>query len=466
MNKLMSNILRIVQKIFGVEPVTTEQEAVTNALYARDYQRTDAINFTAIFACKLSTLAVTESSVEIEGDNARAELIGEAVAGVWRRIRKVVSIMLGTGGVCLIPYEAEGHLYTDIVPQNRLIINRKNGDEILACTILAEMITRGKNQYFRWVDYDLDSDGILTIRQRATKENGARVQIANVPEWVDIDEEITISGVEHLPFAYLKSPADNRQTEDMYGCPITYGCDQLITEIMDTLRDVKREYDLKKPIVGMDATLFEIRDGHRHLPKTGLFMPVINGGLNQSGKLWDVYDPAIRDSAYYNRLDKLYELFEKQVGTSSGILTKMDATRTATATEIKAAKFDTYALVVLIRDVIIAGIDRLCYVFDMLANIYGLGPSGDYMPSYDWNYSMIESSQETFTQLLSAISVNAADASELRQFLFPDETADEAKVRVAENAKAKADLSDEILRIAATNEARTNPLTLENDDEE
>ena len=463
MNKRMSNILRIVRLIFGVDTVTTERDAATNALYARDYQRTDVINFTAIFACKLSTLAVTDSGVEIEGDSARAELISEAVAGVWSRIRKIVSIMLGTGGVCLIPYEAEGHLYTDIVPQNRLIINRKNGDELRACTILAEMVTRGKNQYFRWVDYDLSSSGILTIRQRATKETGARISITNVPEWSDIEEEITISGVAHLPFAYMKSPADNRQTEDMYGCPITYGCDQLITEIMDTLRDVKREYDLKKPIVGMDATLFEVRDGHRHLPKTGLFMPVINGGLNQSGKLWDVYDPVIRDSSYYNRLDKLYELFEKQVGTSSGILTKTDATRTATATEIKAAKFDTYALIVLIRDVIISGLDRLCYAFDMLANINGLGPAGEYTPSYDWNYSMIESSQETFTQLLSAINVNAADASELRQFLFPDETAEEARERVAENARNRADLSDEILKRALI--ANASGVTLEDDEE-
>ena len=463
MNKFMSDILRIVRKIFGVDPVTTEDEAANNTLYARAYQQADAINFTAIFACKLSTLAVTESSVEIEGGNQRAELIGEAVAGVWARIRKVVSIMLGTGGVCLIPYEAEGRLYTDIVPQNRLVINRMNGDEIRACTILAEMITRDRKQYFRWVDYDLDSSGNLTVKQRATRETGQPVSLWSVPEWMDIDEEVVITGVEHLPFAYMKSPADNRQSDDMYGCPITYGCDQLIGEIMDTLRDVKREYDLKKPLVGMDATLFEVKNGYRHLPRTGLFMPVMGGGLNQTGKLWDVFDPAIRDSAYYNRLDKLYELFEKQVGTSSGILTKTDATRTATATEIKAAKFDTYALVVLIRDAIIAGIDRLCYAFDLLANINGLGPAGEYAPTYDWNYSMIESSQETFTQLMSAISVNAADASELRQFLFPDETADEAKERVAENAKAKTDLSDQLLREALRNETQND---LNGEDEE
>lgn len=462
MNKFLSDIIKIVRKIFGVDPVTTEEEAASNMLYARDYQRTDTINFTAIFACKLATLAVTESTVEIGGDSARAELIGDAVAGVWARIRKVVSIMLGTGGVCLIPYEAEGKLYTDIVPQNRLIINRMNGDEIRACSILAEMVTRSKVTYFRWVDYDLDSAGNLTVRQRATRDNGRPVSLTAVPEWMDIEDEIVISGVEHLPFAYLKSPADNRQTESMYGCPITYGCDQLITEIMDTLRDVKREYDLKKPIVGMDATLFEVRDGRRHLPKTGLFMPVIGGGLNSTGKLWDVYDPEIRDSSYYNRLDKLYELFEKQVGTSSGILTKTEATRTATATEIKAAKFDTYALVVLIRDTIIAGIDRLCYAFDVLANLNHLGPIGDYVPSYDWNYSMIESSQETFTQLLSAISVDAADASELRQFLFPDETAEEARVRVAENAHTRANLSDALLRDALRDETQ-NDLTDERD---
>ena len=462
MNKIMTELLRIVRKIFGVDPVVTAETATQNELFARDYQRTDAINFTAIFACKLSTLAVTESSCEIEGENRRAQLIGEAVGMVWRKLRKVVSIMLGTGGVCLIPYEAEGHIYTDVVPQNRLIINRMNGEEIRACSILAEMVTRGTHRYFRWVDYNLGADGFLTIRNRATLDTGRTIPLTSVPEWADIEEDIVISGVEHLPFAYLKSPVDNRQSEDMYGVPITYGCDQLITEIMDTLRDVRREYDLKKPFVGMDTTLFEVRDGRRHLPKTGLFMPVINGGLNNTGKLWDVYDPEIRDSSYYNRLDKLYELFEKQIGTSSGILTKTESTQAATATEIKASKFDTYAMVVLIRDAIIAGIDQLCYAFDLLANVNGLGPAGDYTPSYDWNYSMIESSQETFTQLLSSISVNAADASELRQFLFPDETAEEAKARVEEIATERRTLADAQLRAAYIEDSR-EPVSLEDE---
>ena len=67
-----------------------------------------------------------------------------------------------------------------------------------------------------------------------------------------------------------------------------------------------------------------------------------SGRIDGGGGI-DVFAPAFRDSALYSRLEHLYAQLEKEVGTSRGILTDLQ-TNGATATEIKRAAFQTFAL--------------------------------------------------------------------------------------------------------------------------
>lgn len=442
----------IIKRLFGVDPVTTDAETSQLDLQNRQYESTQGVNLTAIFAGKLSALTVTDSTVEVTGENQRAEMLNSAIQNIWGKVRNWTGIAFGSGGVVLIPYVAAGKIFTDIIPQSRMVINQVNGDELQAVSVLADSTVQNDQRYFRWTDYILDENGILTIRQRATGETGSPVPITNITEWATVAEEMSITGVEHLPLAYIKCPAGNRRGDSMYGVPITYGCEDLMKEIDECLEDVRREYRLKKPIVGMDQTMFDVRNGKRNLPVTGLFMPIMAGGLDGAKKLWEVYDPAIRDSAYYNRLTNLYELLEKQVGTSRGILTESQS-RGATATEIKAGMYDTYSIIQLMRTAIEQGLDRLAYAMDVLANLYGLSPMGDHEVTFDWSYSLIESSQESFTQLISAAQVGAVEPAEIRQYVFNDETLEEAQARCAEIASAKADSTSLLLDQALAREA-------------
>jgi A118 family predicted phage portal protein len=447
----LTTIREILRRLFGIDPIVTQAEANELEEQAREYRRLDSYNVTAIFAEKMATLTVTESGVEVVGDSQRAQLINDVIRAIWTKKRKWASTAYGTGGVLLIPYVIGGRIYVDTVPQSCMLINRVNGNDLRAVSILADTTLQNENRYFRWTDYSLEDNGLLTIRQRATDETGSEVPLHMLAEWEMIMEEMTITGVEHLLFAYIKCPKDNRKSKDLYGVPITYGCDAKIREIVECQEDIRREYKLKKPIVGMDSTMFEVKNGRRSLPVTGLFMPVTPRGLDSSGKLWEVYDPAIRDSAYYNRLQHLYEELEKQVGVSRGVLTE-PASYGATATEIKAANYDTYSIIADMRTGIEEGLERLAYAVDVLANVYGMGAMGDYAVSFDWSYNLIESSQESFNQLISATSVGAADAAEVRQFIFDDETLEEAEKRCDEIAAAKAESSRILLEQAMDRE--------------
>ena len=159
----------------------------------------------------------------------------------------------------------------------------------------------------------------------------------------------------------FRSLIDSRQVQDLYGVPVTYGCEEIIREIQETLSQIRQEFELKKSFVGVDNRLF---GKDNQLPGNGLFR-FLTGSTND--KLWEIFDPAIRDSSYYNRLDNLFGLLEKQIGVSRGILTKPES-RGATATEIKASIYDTYSLVEATRDSIERGIEDFVYVCNVLAN--------------------------------------------------------------------------------------------------
>lgn len=452
------NIIDWVKRLFGVDPVTSYEQQARAEFMSEAYMNAARTNLTAVFSGKLSTLTISESTAEVIGENRRAQMLNEAMQRVWIKGKKWTGLAFGTGGVLLIPYAAGGTLYTDIVPQDRMIINRVNGDELRAITVLADT-TRMKNKlYYRFTNYDLADNGTLVITNKATNDNGAVFPLAELEEWAGIPEEMTISGVEHLPLAYIRSTIDNRRGEALYGVPVTFGCEEKIKEIVECLADIRSEYRLKKPMVGMDPVVFGTKDNKRYLPLTGLFMPVNAGGLDGAGKLWEVYDPAIRDSAYYNRLLHLYEELEKLVGTSRGILTE-PTTRGATATEIKAGMYDTYSIVSDMRRNIEHGLERLAYAMDVLCNMYSLCPMGDYELSFDWSYSMIESSQESFNQLVTAARAGAVEAAEIRQYIMPDETLEEAQQRcaqIAEQQKANEDLTSLYLDQARDETSREN----------
>lgn len=73
---MLKNIWRFILRLFGLEKKgMDEKQMQSNAQYADQYEDISKINFTSIFANKLATLAVSESTADIDGDNARADFL-------------------------------------------------------------------------------------------------------------------------------------------------------------------------------------------------------------------------------------------------------------------------------------------------------------------------------------------------------------------------------------------------------
>lgn len=426
-------IKNIIFRIFGRLLAQSGKQIERQNEQAKGYESTEDINLTAIIAGKLATLAVTDAVIAVEGDNKRAETLQDILnKRVIDRARKIVSTALGIGGVALVPYYVNGKICVDAVPQNRFFVTEKIGDEITKAVILANYIVRDSKKYMRWTDYALEN-GACVIRNRATiGESPCSLDI--LPEWKGIAEEIRIPGAEHLLLGYMKCPADNRRPDGAHGVPITYGCDKIIERCIETLNEETNEYKLKRGFVGVDGSLFGNDD---KLPESGLFKTFKGDG--KIDDMWHEYSPEIRYAAYSARVQELFELLEKAVGTSKGILTAPETA--TTATEVRRAQHDTWALVGEVRKSFEHALEDLIYALDVLCNYYSISPAGEYTTKYDWDMSMLEDTDATWQQMKDGYSMRIRSKAELRSWQT-GETLEEAQKAVDEIAATDPGVQD------------------------
>ena len=447
-------------KLFGVQPKDTDSGSRIMRAES-DYQRIDELNFDAIFGKKLSNIAFADATMEVSdgngnADSARAAIVREVLDWAFEHANSIMTAACSTGGRLLIPYIHNGHIHCDVVEQERLYVIDMDGERITSAAILADMTKINNDKFFRWVYYSIDNN-VLTVQNKVTDETGHEVVPAIVPAWAELVPEYAIGNVERMPWAFIKCPVDNRRIHDVYGAPITYGSGSLVEEIREHMKTIAREYKLTRPMLGLSGDMWKRRpdgsvtiDGMRKTVQDSddPFIPVDDYG-DGTNPPWMIFSPAIRDTAMYARLDKLFELLEKSVGTSKGILTQRESA-SATATEIRAANHDTFTMVSTIRKIWENAMDDLAYASDVLAEYNSLSPAGargDYTIEFDWDMSLFESSSETWQQMLDAQAMGAISKAEVRQWLRGGtiEEAQEAIDEIGDNNEAQNGI-DNILK--------------------
>lgn len=430
--------LWILSNVFHIKTETKQTEIEDNQKYANEYERIDEINFSAIFSNKLANYVISDSNMNILGDNDRVELLSKTGQSMWKKMKKYVSMSFGYGGVFIVPYVKKGKLYYSIVPQGRVTIDETEGDLITGATILAEKkeVTSNMGQvksYIRWSNYKIQN-GNIVIEQKFTDEMGHPIPTPDF--WKNIMLKQTIMNVDRVLFGYIKSPVNNRKSNDKYGVPIVYGCDETIAEIKETMKQLLDEYRAKKNFIGVDATLFNGKNG---LPENGIYKKFDFG--NEGESKFEIYDPAFRP--YTERLQELYKRLEHEVGTSYGILSEVDSIN-ATATEIKRSMYDTFTLCDDMRTSVEKAMDDFFYSCNVLANAYNLSSQGDYEIDFDWSYSLLEDTDAEFSHLMQGLSKGIVKKEEVRQWIYPDEDIEDSKKAIEEIKESEPDV-DEML---------------------
>lgn len=409
----------IIYKLFGKRVLKTAKEMGKIMRDAGSYYDIHKENIIALVSNALALYAVSDSDINIIGENERSKMLNEVLKKHTMIIKNIVSVGLGTGMCAGIPYFVNDKVYIDNVGMDRIFITGMQGDDITQITVAADTAYKGMTRYIRWTDYSIENN-LYIIRQRATKENEP-CALNEIEEWSGISAEIVIPNVEKLPIGIFKSPKRDKYSNCV---PITFGCESTLNKIADTFADIEEEYEDKKSMIFADESMFT---------KNNTIEKNVFYKLNADEGFYEVYSPEIRNSAYFEKLEKHFEFLEKQIGCSRGILTDMQS-RNATATEIKRSMLATYSLCTDVHNALEDYFSNLMYGVNILANYGNITPMGEYELKFDWSYSLLEDSEQTFRQLQEGQRIGAVSKAELRSFITGEdiETAEE-KIKEIEN---------------------------------
>ena len=406
-------------KLFKKDSIESNLDSRKEGEWEKEYERIDRINFAEIFATRLTNYTLDGFSFDCDNDD-----ITEVIEALMDKSYKWAQMAFGVGRVFLVPYITGGKIYTDIIPQGRAWTTSMQGDDVLGIGVLADIRVKNNRRFYRLASYEYDpKTKTFTIENKATNESGAEVALSTFAEWADIEPVITFKGVEKPLFAFVDCPKDNRTTDKLQGAPITFGCDDTIEEIRETLKQYFDEYDLKNSFLGVNKAMLD-KDGKINSKLYRTFVC----GPNTS--LFEIFSPDIRNTAYERRLLNLFARLEKQVGTSSGILTPADVSM-MTATQVKRALYDTLAMVERMRKSIDKAIRALCYCYEVYFPFIGKATPKQYNLRLYWEDKMLQDTTERFQNLMQAKGFAVKD-KEIRQFLFPNETAEERAAAVQE----------------------------------
>lgn len=440
--------------IFQILRIKTPPVSDAPDRYVRDYEMTDGENITAAIANKLGMLTFADSTCTIKDVGKRSALMSEVIGNLFDKGAGIAAQAFGKGGKVFVPFVHDGHIDVQAISQNRMLIHRMDGNKIMCVSLLLDTCVIDTESYWLIVNYDVASDGVQTIRYRACTYHGSETPLERIPKWENVQPEISIANTDRALLGFLRCPVDNRKDIHSMGVPITYGAQKSIKELIEHIAIYRREYKLSRMMLGLDASLW--RDfGRGKLDADGVtiddvkrtaqdsdnpFVPVEGVALD-SKTPWQQYAPNIRFEAMEARYNSLLRRVEKDCGLSQGILTERKQVNYANRDEVRAAQYDTFAVIRAMRTAWERAVDDLAYAVDVLAEFYGLTPGGSrgqYEIEYDWDMSMIESTEQTFTQYMELQSVNAMSRAEVRAWVT-GESLEDAQKAVEDAQKAGQD---------------------------
>ncbi len=362
----------------------------------------------AAIAGEFARLVTLELKTEVTGN----DFINEEYQAVISDIRKYTEYACAKGGLAMKPYASEGHIEVDMVQADRFFPTKFNSRGEVTAAVFAESLTVGKKVYTR-LEYHQHEGTMYHINNKAfVKQDldnvevlGKEVPLTAVPEWVNLQEEVTLKNVKMPLFAYFKIPnANNVDDTSPLGVSVYSRAINDIKEADNQWTRLLWEFEGSELAIDADITLFKKDDkGNYEFPKgkDRLFRMM---DLDDNAEKYKVFAPAIRDENLINGFNAILRRIEFNVGLAYGTLSDPN-TVDKTAEEIKASKQRSYSTVSDIQKSLQTALEQLVYAIDVMAQLSGLSGRKKYEMSFDWDDSIvIDKEQELASMQQDAVA--------------------------------------------------------------
>ena len=405
-----------IKDAIGVEVAVSDKMANEIDLWAKMYKNESPwkekniklCGLPAAIAGEFARLVTLELKTEVTGN----DFINEEYQAVVSDIRKYTEYACAKGGLAMKPYASEGHIEVDMVQADRFFPTKFNSRGEVTAAVFAESLTVGKKVYTR-LEYHQHEGTMYHINNKAfVKQDldnvevlGKEVPLTAVPEWANLQEEVTLKNVKMPLFAYFKIPnANNVDDTSPLGVSVYSRAINDIKEADNQWTRLLWEFEGSELAIDADITLFKKDDkGNYEFPKgkDRLFRMM---DLDDNAEKYKVFAPAIRDENLINGFNAILRRIEFNVGLAYGTLSDPN-TVDKTAEEIKASKQRSYSTVSDIQKSLQTALEQLVYAMDVMAQLSGLSGRKKYEMSFDWDDSIvIDKEQELASMQQDAVA--------------------------------------------------------------
>ena len=388
-----------------------------------------AVGLPAAICREVARPTLVEFTANITGSK-RADYLNDGFQLAKENFSKALELGLALGGVALKPYIYGDKLLVDMTSAAGFQPTKFDPTGRCIGGVFRDKPVKVNGKYYvRLESHDL-TDTTYTIKNKAyysdsTGSVGAPAPLDVVPEWADIQEEVTIQNMEGPLFAYFKPPIVNTaDTNSLCGMSIfgDAATVELIKQADEQWERLRWEFKSGERKVLMDGNTSTADMFDKRLFEIGAF--------TADGDFYQFLNPELRNDAVYKGFQDVLRRIEFNVGLSYGDISDPQTVE-KTATEIRSSKQRKYVLISSIQTALEHTFDALIYAMNTYATLYGLAADGEYEVTYDWGDSILDD-QETkgneFARDLQLLNAGIMNDWEFRAKYFNE---DEATAKAA-----------------------------------
>lgn len=379
---------------------------------------TQSLGLPAAIAGEIARLTTVELESSITG-SPRADYLNGEYERVLSELRSRVETAAAGGGLVFKPYMDGNHIAVDCVPAWRFLPTAFNSRGEVTGAVFVEQVTKGKTYYTRMEHHQLTDEG-YTIQNLAFSSLtqgtlGSSCSLGNVDEWADLEPELTIrykdgTAPEGVLFAYFRLPFSNTiDPESPLGVSVYSRAVGLICEADRQYSRILWEYEASELAIDASQGALQVSgtDGRAPIlpPRSKRLFRELAIDQGQSGDLYKVFNPNIRDASLFNGLDKILKRIEFNCNLAYGTLSDPQNVD-KTAEEIRSSKQRSYSAVCEVQRALQNALEHLVWVMDFYATLYKLAPRGEYDVNFTWGDGVLQDTDKEYMRRKEMVDNN------------------------------------------------------------
>jgi hypothetical protein len=391
-----------------------------------------SINLLSIVANTLNNLANIEATFDIESDSILTEPLKDLCKDLEAKRYDIFAETACEGDYYVFPATNErGELYHSYLTQEQVRILDMDGDKITEAYGIIEWYVDSKTNrtYYLLRHHVLDVNGTLTISYYVVDDTN---KASSLPQWEHLqDTVLQYANANHIGFGRYKSPVSSRGLSPVYGVPLNYGCAEAEERIFNTLKLMDAEFENGKSVIFTDPRNLLTDEEKKQYKLAENVIPTSHRSGDNSAYI-DIFNPTLRQSEFYGKLQSDFAVYEKQLGASKGVLSDSETSNGATATEVRRINADTIALIGKFHSAIDDGNKMTLEADAVYLNI----PLVLWSYVSDW-YDPFEDPAAQWQRMLEAHNAGAITTARLTKWVYPNMTDEEVQNELAEISASK-----------------------------